>query len=78
MAVSLVGGDPGVPMSHRAETQKFKITDNILSFVQWITGLNSARHDEQGWGLLMWSARFSSPNEKKKGRPILFNDLYIT
>jgi hypothetical protein len=27
---------------------------------------------------LMWSTRFSSPNEKRKGRPILFNDLYIT
>jgi hypothetical protein len=25
-----------------------------------------------------WSVRFSSPSEKKKGRPILFNDLYIT
>jgi hypothetical protein len=27
---------------------------------------------------LMWFARFSSQNEKKKGMPILFNDLCIT
>jgi hypothetical protein len=27
---------------------------------------------------LMCSARFPSPNENKKGRPILFNDPYIT
>jgi hypothetical protein len=27
---------------------------------------------------LMWSTQSSSLNEKKKGRPILFNDLYIT
>jgi hypothetical protein len=27
---------------------------------------------------LMWSAQSSSLNEKKKGRPILFNDLCIT
>jgi hypothetical protein len=27
---------------------------------------------------LMWSALSSSLNEKKKGRPILFNDLCIT
>jgi hypothetical protein len=26
---------------------------------------------------LMWSAQFSSPSEKKKGRPILFNNLCI-
>jgi hypothetical protein len=27
---------------------------------------------------LMWSAQFSLPSEKKKGRPTLFNDLCIT
>jgi hypothetical protein len=60
---------------------KTQIGKNIEAYVDDVVVLTYQYRRQHSYStslsLLMWSARFSSPNEKKKGRPILFNDLYI-
>jgi hypothetical protein len=63
------------------EAQKaFETLKETLTTPPVMNNLQSRRKHSYSTSLppLMQSAQFSSPSEKKKGRPILFNDLCTT
>jgi hypothetical protein len=56
----------------------FEALKESLMMPPIMTPLFQEKHSSTSPPPLMWSAQFASLNEKKKGRPILFNDMCIT